>query len=96
MLRFSCSTHADHCYCQHAILFSYVPSHNSVVQYLVEEAKAELNKTNNMGDTALSVACFWGRVSLIFSMNYNTFQAFQYQLHSHILAIPEVDAGVRY
>jgi ankyrin repeat protein len=35
---------------------------NSVVKYLVEEAKADLNKPNNMGDTALSVACFWGRV----------------------------------
>lgn len=33
-----------------------------MAEFLVQEAGAEVNKMNNRGDTALSLAAFWGRV----------------------------------
>lgn len=36
-----------------------------VAEYLVKEAGVNVNAMNHRGDTALSLAAFWGRVSLV-------------------------------
>lgn len=36
-----------------------------VAKYLVNEAGANVNAVNHRGDTALSLAAFWGRVRTV-------------------------------
>lgn len=42
-----------------------------VVEFLVNEADAHVNAMNHRGDTALSLAAFWGKVGLR-QMRYST------------------------
>lgn len=47
------------------------------MEYLVKEAGAEVNATNHRGDTALSLAAFWGkvRVSLALTQDHPVYRA---------------------
>ena len=46
---------------ENALMQACAKGHLQVVRYLIE-AHADLDKTNQLGDTALAIACFWGQV----------------------------------
>ncbi|CAM9655973.1 unnamed protein product, partial [Chrysoparadoxa australica] len=48
-----------------SLMKACVAGNAGVVRYLVEEAKADINATNNRGDTALHIAGFWGHIEIV-------------------------------
>ncbi|CAM9316596.1 unnamed protein product [Choristocarpus tenellus] len=50
---------------QTPLIAASVKGYASIVRYLVEEAGANINVTDNMGDTALNSAYYWGQVEVL-------------------------------